>query len=152
MGNLDQDKRCVAACVLDGQNAMLPIRAFAVPNHLLIATPKRDETCEIVESAHRRGWFVSLCEDFCELPDQTRMVPAGGMLLLDTAIFSDRDGVGRLSQLANLPDLPRTYLLTNELDVNVLAVREISNAAGIEVIDILVRPLNALTLDRLLGT
>lgn len=72
-------------------------------------------------------------------------------MLLDTAVFSDRCGIERLSQLSSLPALPTTYLLAGELDVHTLAVREISTAAGIDITDILVKPLTANTLDRLLG-
>lgn len=130
---------------------MLPIRAFEVPNHLLIASPEPGNAQNILESAHRRGWYVSFCNDYIELPDHIRRVPAGGTLLLDTAVFSERSGIERLSHLASLPALPKTYLLTSELDVHALAVREISTAAGINITDILVKPLNTGILDQLLG-
>lgn len=111
----------------------------------------RDDTLEIIESARRRGWYVSHCEDIDHLTHEVRNVPTGGILLLEAGIFADRNGIAHLTQLASLPVLPHIYLLADVLDVTVLAVREISIAAGIDVLDILIRPLSGLTLDRLLG-
>ena len=152
MGNLNQDNRSCEDDDTHVQRVDVGTVTFAVPNHLVLAGQDIGFARALLETAQRRGWNASMCNSFSELNYRVALIPPGGLLLLDTSILADRSGVERLTQLSDLPALPRIYLTTSELDVTALAVREICIAARITIQDILALPLTANTIDMMLGT
>lgn len=126
-------------------------RSFDVPNHVLIAGLSTTVAAPLIQTAQRRGWFVKVWEPVEDVAHWIRMVPAGGLVVLDISVLSDRYGIERLTSICDLPALPRTVLVAEELSVNALAVREISRAAGLEIQDILIHPLSSEALDLMLG-
>lgn len=123
-----------------------------MPNYLLIAGGAPAGRAPLVQAAERRGWFVQTCGTGGELAARIAQMPSGGILVLDTSIVAEPEGIERLAGLADLPALPRLHLISDEIDTSALVAREICVAAGIEVHDTLVRPIPAPIIDQLLGT
>ncbi len=149
MGTLGSNNCCASARF--GGEANLDPATFDIPNHILIAGHEYQTAKPLIDTAQRRGWVASVCSSFADLQSRVTLIPPGGVLLLDTSILSDRSGIERLTQLGELVSPPKIYLITLELGLGAVPVREICMAAHIPIQDILVLPLSQETLDRMLG-
>ena len=125
---------------------------FGVPNHITLAGIPEQLARPILETAIRRGWKATRSANFTSLISHIRAMPPGGMVLINTSVLAGHTGIERITEMAELPALPRIYLTTVDLDVSALTAREICLAASIPVEEILVLPMECETLDILLGT